>query len=359
MSLLKQKKENDRVAAEAAAKAKEEAILRELAIHPVIKAGCGRDVRDAYFHGLVFAAIADDEKVDADERAILDGVAKSMGFEDGDVEEAISLITNMPSPDAKLQLIEECLCAIKDRESIIKLFYAQFAELWMTGEYDLGELKEYAGMFKDSTGIELLSARLKDIKMVLSNSAELNSALDDLAAWMGDDELKHFALHRYGDVTSRIEQSKKAKRKAAAEQKERERVSRTRAEFESLIDGIGEKYKLNGSMPTGWHDDVWECLRGFSSADIDWVAAVNSRLKALRQIPHCYAKLVIHGQERSRRKLVWKVVCMILVLRRGACNNVGTINDLLRTAMSLSTDGYNEKFECFVARSFSDVVTLS
>ena len=128
MSLLKQKKENDRIAAEAAAKAKEEAILRELAIHPVVKAGCGRDVRDAYFHGLVFAAIADDEKVDADERAILNGIAKSMGFGKDDVDEVISSITNMPSPDAKLQLIEECLCAIKDHEAIVKLFYAQFAE---------------------------------------------------------------------------------------------------------------------------------------------------------------------------------------------------------------------------------------
>lgn len=227
-SLLKQKKENDRIAAVAAAKAKEEAILRELAIHPVVKAGCGRDVRDAYFHGLVFAAIADDEKVDAAERAILDGVAKSMGLEEADVDEVISLITNMPSPDAKLQLIEECLCAIKDREAIIKLFYAQFAELWMTGEYDLGELKEYAGMFKDATGVEFLSSQMKDIKVVVSNSTEINSALDDLATWMGDEELKHFTLHRYGDVSSRIEQSKRAKREAAEELEKKRQAEEAR-----------------------------------------------------------------------------------------------------------------------------------
>ena len=250
MTLLKQKKENDRIAAEAAAKAKEEAILRELAIHPVVKAGCSRDVRDAYFHGLVFAAIADDEKVDADERAILNGIAKSMGFGKDDVDEVISSITNMPSPDAKLQLIEECLCAIKDHEAIVKLFYAQFAELWMTGEYDLGELKEYAGMFKDATGVELSSAQLKGIKVVVSNSTELNSALDDLATWMGDVELKHFALHRYGDVTSRIEQSKTAKRGAAAEaekkrrakeaqRKEAEKVSMFFDTVASVVDEMG------------------------------------------------------------------------------------------------------------------------
>lgn len=260
MSLLSQKKENDRIAAEAAAKAKEEAILRELAIHPVIKSGCGRDVRDAYFHGLVFAAIADDEKVDADERAILTGVAKSMGIEDAEVDEVISLITNMPSPDAKLQLIEECLCAIKDRESIVKLFYAQFAELWMTGEYDLGELKEYAGMFKDSTGVEFPSTQMKDIKVVVSNSTELNSALDDLATWMGNDELKHFALHRYGDVTSRIEQSKKAKREAAeaARQKAEREAQKAAAENElhKLQSEIVKEYASWGSMHSEWEQVI-------------------------------------------------------------------------------------------------------
>lgn len=169
MSLLKQKKENDRVAAEVAAKAEKEAILHELAIHPALKADCSRDVRDAYFYGLVFAAIADDEKVDAGERAILDGVAKSMGLDEGDVDETISLIAKMASPNDKLQLIEECVSTIKDRESIVKLFYAQFVGLWVTGEYDIGELKEYLGMFKGWTGVELTSVQMKDIKTVDSN----------------------------------------------------------------------------------------------------------------------------------------------------------------------------------------------
>ena len=266
MSLLKQKKENDRVAAEAAAKAKEEAILRELAIHPVVKTGCSRDVRDAYFHGLVFAAIADDEKVDADERVILDGIADSMGLGKGDVDEAITLITNMPSPDAKLQLIEECLCAIKDRESIVKLFYAQFAELWMTGEYDLVELKEYAGMFKDATGVELPSAQLKGIKVVVSNSTELNSALDDLATWMGDVELKHFALHRYGDVTSRIEQSKTAKRDAAE-------AARRKAEQETQKTAVeNELHKLQSEI-------VKEC-GGWGSMHYEWRQVIKKRMSA-------------------------------------------------------------------------------
>lgn len=101
MSLLKQKKENDRVAAESAAVAKKQAILRDLAIHPVVKAGCSRDVRDAYFHGLVFAAIADDEKVDADERSLLNGMVESFGLNAADIDGAIASIAKM-SVDEKL-----------------------------------------------------------------------------------------------------------------------------------------------------------------------------------------------------------------------------------------------------------------
>ena len=243
MSLLKQKKENDRIAAEAAAKAKEAAILRELAVHPVVKARCNRDIRDSYFLGLIFAAIVDDEKVDVDERIILGDIVKSMSLGEGEVDDAITLIAKMSVED-KFQLIKECLCAIKDRESIVKLFYAQFAELWMTGEYDLGELKEYADMFKAWTSVEFPSAQMKNMKVVVSNSAELNSAfelnsaLDDLAAWMGDDELKYFALHRYGDVTSRIEQSKKAKRDAAAEAEKKRKAAEARQKEAAKVSGF-------------------------------------------------------------------------------------------------------------------------
>ena len=340
MSLLSQKKENDRVAAEAAAKAKEEAILRELAIHPVIKAGCGRDVRDAYFHGLVFAAIADDEKVDADERVILDGIADSMGLGKGDVDEVISLITSMPSPDAKLQLIEECLSAIKDCDSIVKLFYAQFAELWMTGEYDLGELKEYASMFKKSTGIELPSAQLKDIKVVVSNSTELNSALDDLATWMGDDELKHFALHRYGDVTTRIEQSMKAKREAAeaARRKAEQDTQKAAAEIELR--------KLQSEI-------VKECA-GWGSMHLEWVQLIKGRMcvhnvelldlkgEASRVLRESFewrwlgsARNVQWGRTEVERKKIGMIAVLIVckyMERENSFGRWGFLDDMFKTA---------------------------
>ena len=365
MSLLKQKKENDRIAAEASAKAKEEAILRELAIHPVVKSGCSRDVREAYFYGIVIAAIANDDKIDSEERVLIDRVANSMLLRTSDVEEV-----NQLSVNEKLHLLEEIVSGFKGQPELVRFLYAQFAELWLTGEHDLGELNEIKEMLVEWSGVEFPTGRLKDIKAVVSNASTLNSALDDLSVWLGEDLLMRFAVSRYGNVSLRIAESRaekaearrrevEARRREAEAREERERVDRVRRNFDSQIESIGEKYKVNGSMPAGWYEDVWVRFRKISPTDIDWAVSVNSIFKALRKIPHCYAKLVGHGEARSRRKLVWKVVCMILVLRYGKWNVSGTVNDLLRSAMSLSTDGYNEKLEGFIQRSFSDVVTFS
>ena len=237
MSLLKQKKENDRVAAEAAAKAKEEAILRELAIHPVVKAGCSRDVRDAYLCGIIVAAIANDDKIDAEERGVLDRIATSMELPAADVEETIAHVNQM-SVDEKLQLLEESVGAFKDQLDLVKFFYAQFAELWFTGEHNLGELKEIAGMLEKWSGVEFPTEWIKDIKVVVSNASTLNSALDDLTVWLGDDMLMRFAVGRYGNVSSRIEQSKQAERETAAEVEKKRQAEEARQKEAAKVSGF-------------------------------------------------------------------------------------------------------------------------
>ena len=256
MSLLKQKKENDRIAAVAAAKAKEEAFLRDLAVHPVVKMGCGRDVRDAYLCGIVVAAIANDDKIDAEERSVLDRVANSMELRTSDVVEVITEV-NQLSVDEKLQFLGESVGALKDQSDLVKFFYAQFAELWFTGEHDLGELEEIAGMLVAWSGVEFTEKRLKDIKAVVSNGSTLNAALDDLATWLGDDMLKRFALGRYGDVSPRIEQSRKDKRDAAeaAKQKQAEEEQRREADkvsgFFETVAGIVEEMRIVNKSRVG------------------------------------------------------------------------------------------------------------
>ena len=237
MSLLKQKKENDRIAAEAAAKAKEEAILRDLTVHPVIKMGCSREVRDAYLYGIVVAAIANDDKIDSDEQSILDHIANSMEIPAADVEETITRVNQM-SVDEKLQLLEESVGAFKDRSNVVKFFYAQFAELWFTGEHNLVELKEIAGMLEGWSGVEFPTERFKDIKAVVSNASTLNSSLDDLTAWLGDDMLLRFAVGRYGDVTLRLELSRKEKQDAAVAAEKKRKAEEKERKKREMVNGF-------------------------------------------------------------------------------------------------------------------------
>lgn len=267
MSLLKQKKENDRIVAEAAAKAKEEAILRELAIHPVVKSGCSRDVRDAYFYGIVIAAIANDDKIDSEERVLIDRVANSMLLRTPDVEEVIAEV-NQLSVNEKLQLIEESMDAFKEQPDLVRFFYAQFAELWLTGEHNLGELKEIAGMLEGWSGVEFPTGRFKEIKAVLSNDAGLNAALDDLTAWLGDDMVMRFAVSRYGNVSSRIEQSRKERRDKAeaARRKAEQETQKAAAE--------AELHKLQSEI-------VKEC-GGWGSMHDEWRRTIQKRMYAHR-----------------------------------------------------------------------------
>lgn len=263
MSLLSQKKENDLIAAEEAAKAKEEAILRDLAVHPVIKMGCSREVRDAYLYGIIVAAIANDDRIDAEERAALDRIAKSMELPSADVEEAIGRVDQM-TPDEKLQLIEECVSAFRDQSDVVKFFYAQFAELWFTGEYNISELTEIAGMFAEWSGVEFPTGRFKDIKAVVSNASTLNSALDSLAAWLGEDILMRFAVGRHGNVSSRIAQSRKEKRDAAE-------AARRKAEQEAQKSAAeNELHKLQSEI-------VKECA-GWGSMHSEWVQLIKGRM---------------------------------------------------------------------------------
>ena len=263
MSLLSQKKENDRVAAAAAAKTEEEAVLRDLAVHPVIKMGCGREVRDAYLYGIIVAAIANDDKIDAEERGVLDRIATSLEIPAADVEETIAHVNQM-SVDEKLQLLEESVGAFKDQSDLVKFFYAQFAELWFTGEHNLGELKEIAGMLEKWSGVEFPTERFKDIKAVVSNASTLNSSLDGLTTWLGDDMLMRFAVGRYGNVSSRIEQSRKEKRDAAE-------AARQKAEREAQKAAVeNELHKLQSEI-------VKEC-DSWGSMHSEWVQVIKGRM---------------------------------------------------------------------------------
>ena len=68
MKLTDIKKNADAKAAEVEAAQKHAQLMAELDVHPLLKWGCDRCVRDAYFCGVVFAAMTDDAEIDDKER---------------------------------------------------------------------------------------------------------------------------------------------------------------------------------------------------------------------------------------------------------------------------------------------------
>ena len=80
--------------------------------HPIIKMDVARNVREAYFQGLLFAAFADDGKVDEQERARLEKVGLSLEIPEGEVAQ---MIDDMEKKDdeARLALMEDVSAALK------------------------------------------------------------------------------------------------------------------------------------------------------------------------------------------------------------------------------------------------------
>lgn len=72
-SLLDRKRAIDAARAQKVVEVERKRKEAEVRRHPLLKNGASRDVRDAYFLGLVFAAVANDEKLDsAEERTVRD-----------------------------------------------------------------------------------------------------------------------------------------------------------------------------------------------------------------------------------------------------------------------------------------------
>ena len=117
-----------------------EAEERLIGSHPLLKMGVERNVRDAYFQGLVFAAYADDAQVDKDEYDALMRIAKTLAVNPADISETISRITGLDDA-RKLNLVEE-IASLLNGQKCALLFLCEFSFLWMSHEnFNRGELE--------------------------------------------------------------------------------------------------------------------------------------------------------------------------------------------------------------------------
>lgn len=131
MSLLKRNKD------------KQLAAEKKLAArHAIVKMGADRNVRDAYFQGLVFAAVANDDQIDESERTRLRELGDALELTAEDVAEAIQCLAGMDD-DAKMGVIEECARQLTNVE-VAECFLKEFSELWLLGggkEDEFGDFK--------------------------------------------------------------------------------------------------------------------------------------------------------------------------------------------------------------------------
>lgn len=120
--------------------------------HPIVDLDADRNVRDAYFLGLVFAALANDYKIDDKERAQLDEIGISLGLGDrADIEQAIIGVED--ASDKKL-LIEECARQIADPR-IAEHFLSEFSSIWALGGGSSSEYEEFHKQLIAWIGVEI------------------------------------------------------------------------------------------------------------------------------------------------------------------------------------------------------------
>ena len=352
MSLLKRQKEKERKAAEDAARLAEEKKLRDLAVHPLVKDGSNRDVRDGYFYGLVFAAIADDDKIDKNEKSVLLDIGSSIGISSTEVNDAIERVASL-SDDSKLSLIEECIATIKGSEIGVKLFYAQFVLLWTSHhEHDAGDLSEYLRRFSDKTGVDFPMAKRHAVIKVLEGEEGVDGALVALADWMGDEPLKYFVVKRYGDVSDILNRTRRARASAEKRRKEQSRIDAVRKEFHDRAMALSRQYGSLSYVPQEWAEKFNELFDEIDGADIDWVQECNSVLSALQEIGKGYVgKAIWRPDYQTRRKIAWRLLCMLFV----HSGEIKIANDpcrWLRSISNISSEGFRKKVEKFLEENF-------
>ena len=109
--------------------------------HPIIKMDVARNVREAYFQGLLFAAFADDGKIDEQERARLEKVGLSLEIPENEMVQMTADVEKMDEAD-RLALMEDVAAALKGTSAPF-LFLCEFSMIWLSHEGDREKLKSY------------------------------------------------------------------------------------------------------------------------------------------------------------------------------------------------------------------------
>lgn len=283
MKLTDIKKNADAKAAEVAAARKHAQLMAELDVHPLLKWGCDRSVRDVYFCGIVFAALTDDVKVDTNERKSLTRIGRSLALPDAEIEEAITAAEkvvrdsiNALNPetgeggDKVFSLLEECADSLVD-ENVFRLFVAEYVKVCATKGRNAEVERDVNSQLVDyvcpRVGHVIDKKGYSEIWSMLDGGKDIHvKSLNGLASWIGDDAVRYY-MRDVADVdVARLLQSERRRLSRIANEKAREQeLCRLQKEFEDKLDEVAATYQDCSTVTSDAVDEIADMLSGVSS----------------------------------------------------------------------------------------------
>ena len=337
-----QQAEKERKAKEAEAeKKRREAEERLIGSHPIVKMGVGRDVRDAYFQGLVFAAFADDNKVDQSERNKLARVAKTLAVDEDEVDGAIETLMKM-GDEAKLSLGEEVAKMLGGTECALP-FLCEFSLMWMAHDsYDQKSLCEWREQLA-KWGMpypEKWFARFDEVVATVKDSPK---ALLELEGKLSEEMIVHLFSGMVDDVARKL---KAAKAAVAAAAQRRRHARRQNQLLEEVMGEIVAGFSCKRNVEAEDLQYVSDRVSEIDAKVIDWPAVVNGLLTS--RMDCC--------------KIVWKLI--VLLMLDGWEPKLSQMTDELNQLLLLSEwhqsrQDWKPDLEEFIGKYLGDQVELS
>lgn len=217
MKLSDIKKNADAKAAEVEAVRKHAQLMAELDVHPLVKWGCARDVRDAYFCGAVFAALTDDVEIDENERKAFERIGRSLALSAEEIEELTSSVTEAVKAavesvdpatgaggDEVFAVLEECAVSLVE-DKVFRMFLAEYVKVCGTKKFDAKDVKDQLSVHVASKiGRDLnqfVDEGLFDVlcRVVQSGRDFNRDDLLRLADWLGEDATRYLMLDVFED----------------------------------------------------------------------------------------------------------------------------------------------------------------
>jgi hypothetical protein len=184
------------------------AVERAAGKHPLLKMNAPRDVRDAYFQGIVLAAFIDDNKVDAEERAYLAKMGVAFGLPEEEVEGCIDFVGGIMDGDGSGAFVKELAESLKS-PAVAKLFLAEFSLIWTSHASNMEKWLDWCNVFVSLLQLELPDGWLKALSVAISDSPQRVVAIGMLKCF--DEET---LAYLFGDVATKAASSKNGARDA-------------------------------------------------------------------------------------------------------------------------------------------------